>query len=726
MKIISLHCDYITFKPLKKALKQPEELSEERKKEIRVDECLVILTAVEKSDTLNLVNDLVKNIEDISKQVKTNSIVLYPYAHLSSNLGNPDLAMNILEKAETELKKLKYKVTRAPFGYYKEFELKVKGHPLSELSREISEREIGKEIRQEKENVISLDARMETSCHLIYETARKILNSKFISISEVKDNNAILNWKSFKNEIDNDFLRLLESEANKNRESNLPVTIESLDREKALKKCGEFYENVVPKKFKEVKVVTIGNLPPEPCIKPHVKNTKEIDGKIIIKGFEKINEESYKINISLIPNFILKEEVYDYKQLLREISKSKLDTSKLKENDHRILGQKLDLFSFSEVAPGMVFWHNNGLVIKNELINYWREEHMKAGYQEISTPQIIDSKLWKVSGHWEKYRENIFLTKYEGREFVVKPMNCPGGMLVYKSSPKSYKDLPLKVGELGIVHRQELSGVLAGLFRVIQFTQDDAHIFCTEEQLESEIVKIIDLIDLFYKKFNIKIDHVELSTRPEKRIGSEEIWNKSEEALENVLKKRKVKYKINKGDGAFYGPKIDFHVKDSLNRTWQLATIQLDMALPERFDLSYTDKDNSNKRPVMLHRVIYGAIDRFIGILLEHTNGALPTWLSPIQVRVINFTDRNNKYAEKIIEKLKESGLRTDYDLSSVPLGGKIRDASLAKVPFIITVGDNEEKNKTLAIRTRDGKVKYNVEIEDFIEEIKKLIKERI
>jgi len=576
MKIISLHCDYITFKPLKKALKQPEELSEERKKEIKIDECLVILTAVEKSDSLNLVNDLVKNIEDISKQVKTNNIVLYPYAHLSSNLGNPDLAMQILEKAEQELKKLKYKVTRAPFGYYKEFELKVKGHPLSELSREIGEREIGKEIKQEDKKISS------------------------------------------------------------------------------------------------------------------------------------------------------KEEVYDYKQLLREISKSKLDTSKLKDNDHRILGQKLDLFSFSEVAPGMVFWHNNGLIIKNELINYWREEHMKAGYQEISTPQIIDSKLWKVSGHWEKYKENIFLTKYEGREFVVKPMNCPGGMLVYKSSPKSYKDLPLRVGELGIVHRQELSGVLAGLFRVVQFTQDDAHIFCTEEQLESEIVRIIDLIDLFYKKFNIKIDRVELSTRPEKRIGSEEIWDKSEETLESVLKKRKAKYKINKGDGAFYGPKIDFHVKDSLNRAWQLATIQLDMALPERFDLSYTDKDNSNKRPVMLHRVIYGAIDRFIGILLEHTNGALPTWLSPIQVRVINFTDRNNKYAEKVIEKLKESGLRTDSDLSSVPLGGKIRDAEMMKINYIIVVGDKEEKEKTIAVRKRGSKDIEQISIESFSKRIREEIEKRI
>ena len=570
MRIITLHCDYITFKPLKKALKNPEELSEERKKEIKINECLVILTAVEKNDSLDLVKELVKNIEEIAEQVKTKTIVLYPYAHLSSNLGSPDLAMNILEKAYKELTNKKYQVSRAPFGYYKEFELKVKGHPLSELSREIGEREISKE------------------------------------------------------------------------------------------------------------------------------------------GIKKITSE----------------EKYDYEQLLKEISKSKLDTSKLKENDHRILGQKLDLFSFNEVAPGMVFWHNNGLVIYNELINFWRDEHKKAGYEEIKTPQILDKKLWQISGHWEKYKENIFLSEYEKKSYAVKPMNCPGGMLVYKAKPRSYKDLPLRVGELGIVHRQELSGVLAGLFRVIQFTQDDAHIFCTEDNVEKEIENIIILIDNFYKKFNFDY-HVELSTRPEKRIGDDKIWDKAEKTLEKVLKTKKMKYKINKGDGAFYGPKIDFHIKDSLGRTWQCATIQLDFAMPERFDLTYTDKNNKEQRPIMLHRVIYGALERFIGILLEHTNGNLPTWLSPIQVRVINFTDRSNKYAEKIIEELKEYGIRVDSDLSSVPLGGKIRDASIMKVPFIITVGDKEEKENTIALRKRGSKTIEQLSIDNFIKNINEEIKER-
>jgi threonyl-tRNA synthetase len=550
---------------LKKALKEPEELTKEQEKEREIKEPLVILTAVEKQDekSEDIVERLIKEIIDISKQVGSKNIVLYPYAHLSSQLASPNFAKMILIKAEEELRKQKFQVARAPFGYYKEFELKCKGHPLAELSREIN-----------------------------YE-------------GEIKD----------------------------------------------------------------------------------------------------------------------VEEKYDAKQLLSQISKTKLDREKLKENDHRIIGQQMDLFSFSEVAPGMVFWHNNGLIIRNKLIDFWREEHGKAGYQEILTPQILDKKLWQISGHWEKYRENIFLTEYEGRKFVVKPMNCPGGMLVYKNSPKSYKDLPLRVGELGIVHRQELSGVLGGLFRVIQFTQDDAHIFCTENQLEDEIIKIMELIIRFFGIFNLDFDHVELSTRPEKRIGSDKDWDKAESILEKVLKKTKMKYKINKGDGAFYGPKIDFHIKDSLGRTWQCSTIQLDFAMPERFDLTYKDEKNNLQRPIMLHRVIYGSLERFIGVLLEHTNGRLPLWLSPIQLRVINFTDKNNKSCEKLYEELKELGFRVDIDLKSEPIGGKIKQGEMEKIPYLIVIGDKEEKSKSLAVRSK-GKV-HTIKKDAFIKQIQKEVEEK-
>jgi threonyl-tRNA synthetase len=578
MKILSLHCDYLKFKPIKKAIRKPEELSEEMKKEIEVKEPLGIFVAVEKSDEKDLkkaIENLIENILDLREKVKAERVVLYPYAHLSANLSNPEFAQEVLQGAETELKKRKIEVFRAPFGYYKSFELKCKGHPLAELSR------------------------------------------------------------SFGGEIG------------------------ILEKEGVVKK-------------------------------------------------------------------VVQDEVYDPEKLLASISKSKLDTSKLEENDHRIIGKNLDLFSFNEVAPGMVFWHNNGLIIYNELINFWRDEHKKAGYQEIKTPQIMDAKLWKISGHWDKYKDSNFTTEYEERPFLIKPMNCPGGMLVYKNSPKSYKDLPLKSGEIGTVHRMELSGVLSGLFRVIQITQDDAHIFCTEQQLEEEIGKVMELIDIFYKKFNIQFDHVELSTRPEKRIGEDKIWDLAEKTLENVLKNKKMKYKINKGDGAFYGPKIDFHARDSQNRTWQLSTIQLDFAMPERFELEYTDKNSSKKRPVMLHRVIYGAIERFMGILLEHTNGNLPTWLSPVQVRVLSFTDRNEKAAKKVLERLKSEGIRADADFGSSTMGDKVRNASMLKIPYIVTIGDKEEEKGTLAVKKRgEDKPLFGVELENFLRDLNEEIRER-
>jgi len=304
-------------------------------------------------------------------------------------------------------------------------------------------------------------------------------------------------------------------------------------------------------------------------------------------------------------------------------------------------------------------------------------------------------------------------------------MNCPGGMLIFKNKPKSYRDLPLRVGELGVVHRQELSGVLGGLFRVIQFTQDDAHIFCTEKQLEDELIRVIDLVDFVYKKFGFAY-YVELSTRPKKRIGDEKLWDKAEKVLEKVLKKKKMKYKINEGDGAFYGPKIDFHIKDSLGRTWQCATLQVDFAMPERFGLEYTDKDNKKKKPIMLHRVIYGSLERFIGILIEHTRGRLPTWLSPIQVRVLSFTDRNQKYAEKVIKQLEEKipNLRIDTDFRQTTVPAKVKDAEIMRVPLILMVGDKEEKNKTISVRKK-GKVEYDIDIDKFSGELKKLIEER-
>ncbi|MBU0530362.1 MAG: threonine--tRNA ligase, partial [Nanoarchaeota archaeon] len=392
------------------------------------------------------------------------------------------------------------------------------------------------------------------------------------------------------------------------------------------------------------------------------------------------------------------------------------------ENDHRIIGKNLDLYSFQEVAPGMVFLHPKGKIIINELIEFLRNEDRKRNYLEISTPLIMNKSLWEISGHWDHYKDNMFFTSIDDTEFAVKPMNCPGAILVFKNATRSYRDLPLKLTELGFVHRNELSGVLSGLFRLRAFTQDDAHIFVTPEQLEKEIEKVIEKVDYFYKIFGFEF-RVELSTRPEKFMGEKNLWDIAEKSLEGALKSKKMKYKINKGDGAFYGPKIDFHMKDSLERSWQLATIQVDFQMPQRFELKYTGKDNKEHVPVIIHTVTYGAIERFFGILVEHYKGAFPVWLSPIQARVLSFTDRSVKAAQKITDEIAKHGIRVEFDSRDGTVEYKVRDAEMQKIPYIIVIGDKEEKANTLAVRKHgQKKVEFGVKLDSFIKEVKEKI----
>ncbi len=373
------------------------------------------------------------------------------------------------------------------------------------------------------------------------------------------------------------------------------------------------------------------------------------------------------------------------------------------KRDHRKLGQQLDLFSIHEEGPGFPFFHPKGMVLKNQLIEFWREEHRKAGYQEIQTPMILSEELWHKSGHWDHYKENMYFTKIDDHDFAIKPMNCPGGILMYKRQLHSYRDLPIRMGELGLVHRHELSGTLHGLMRVRAFTQDDAHIFMLPKQIEEEIAAVVRLVDKFYRLFGFSY-HVELSTRPEKALGSEEIWDKATRTLEATLQKLGQDYKVNEGDGAFYGPKIDFHLKDSIGRTWQCGTIQLDFMLPERFDLTYIGADGAKHRPVMIHRVIYGSIERFIAILTEHYAGAFPLWLAPVQVVVLPLGESQNAYAQEVKKQLEDSGLRVEVDARDEKLGYRIREAQLQKIPYMIILGPKEEEGKTLSVRSRkDG-----------------------
>lgn len=388
-----------------------------------------------------------------------------------------------------------------------------------------------------------------------------------------------------------------------------------------------------------------------------------------------------------------------------------------KKRDHRKLGRELDLFMMTDEGPGFPFFLPKGMVLRNELENYWRELHRKYGYQEIKTPMILNEELWHRSGHWDHYQNNMYFTKIDEEDYAIKPMNCPGGMLAYKRRPWSYKDLPMRVGELGVVHRHELSGALHGLMRVRCFTQDDAHIFMTKEQMHSEILGVINKIDSVYSMFGFKY-HIELSTCPEDFIGSQEIREYSENVLKEVLESNGKEYVINPGDGAFYGPKIDFHLEDAIGRTWQCGTIQLDFQMPERFELEYTGADGEKHRPIMIHTVALGSIERFIGILTEHFAGAFPLWLAPVQVIVMPITDRSRDYAEEVYKTLFDAGIRVESDYRSEKIGYKIREAQLQKIPYMLVLGDKEKEAGIVAVRTRTGGDEGTMTLDDFMKNI--------
>jgi threonyl-tRNA synthetase len=471
-------------------------------------------------------------------------------------------------------------------------------------------------------------------------------------------------------------------------------------------------------KIEEVTIYKTGDFV-DLCSGPHIDSTGEIKADALKltkisgaywRGSEK-NKMLQRVYGTVWNN---KNELDEYLRMLEEAEK----------RNHVKLGKELKLFSTHPEGPGFPFLHPNGMIIWNELIEYWRKEHTKEGYKEINTPIILNKELWERSGHWDHYKENMYFTEIDGADYAVKPMNCPGGILVYKSDLHSYKELPLKLGEIGLVHRHELSGTLNGLFRVRMFRQDDAHIYCIEKQIKSEIIELVGLIDRMYKTFGLDY-HMELSTRPEKSTGTDKMWEDAERALEEALKEMEADYKINPGDGAFYGPKIDFHIKDALGRTWQCGTIQLDFAMPERFGLSYIGEDGKEHRPVMLHRVIYGAVERFLGILIEHYAGAFPLWLSPIQVQIIPVSEKFTGYAEKIEKQLRENSIRVSLNRADETLGKKIREAQKQKINYMLIVGEKEQAAENIAVRERTEGDLGTLKIEEFLEKIKKEIADK-
>ncbi len=433
------------------------------------------------------------------------------------------------------------------------------------------------------------------------------------------------------------------------------------------------------------------------CAGPHLDSTGRVKGNALkltsATGAYWRGDSSKKMLQRVYGTaFQKKEELDAYLERIEEA----------KKRDHRRLGKELGLFTFMEEGPGFPFFLPKGMVLKNKLIEYWREAHTKAGYVEINTPIMLNKELWLRSGHWDHYKDNMYTTTIDEKEFALKPMNCPGGMLVYKSMPHSYRDLPLRMGELGLVHRHELSGALHGLMRVRCFTQDDAHIFMMPEQIKDEIKGVVELIDQVYSLFGFQY-HIELSTMPEDHMGSDEDWAFATDSLRTALEELGRDFVINEGDGAFYGPKLDFHLEDSIGRTWQCGTIQLDMQMPERFDLEYVGSDGERHRPVMIHRVAFGSIERFIGILTEHYAGAFPTWMAPVQVKVLPITDRTAEYADEIAGKLAALGIRVETDHRSEKVGYKIREAQMEKIPFMVVLGDKEAEAGQVAVRNRAG-----------------------
>lgn len=555
-----------------------------------------------------------------------------------------------------------------------------------------------------------------TTSHIMAQAVKRLFPDVKLAIGPKTDDGF---YYDFDGQFSLEDLPAIENEMKKIIKQALPIEYFELERNKALELM----------KDEPYKIELIQNLPKDStisfykqgeftdlCAGPHLMNTKLVKAFKLtsVAGAYWHGDEKNKMLTRIYGTSFTKTS--DLNEYLERIEEAK-------KRDHRKLGRELELFTILEEAPGMPFFLPNGQILKNILIDYWRKIHRAAGYEEISTPIILNRQLWERSGHWQHYRNNMYTTIIDDQDFAIKPMNCPGSILVYKTQMHSYKDLPLRLGELGIVHRHEKSGTLHGLMRVRCFTQDDAHVFMTLDQIKSEIINVISLIESVYKLFGFKY-HLELSTRPEDSMGNDEQWEKATNALKSALVEKNIDFKINEGDGAFYGPKIDFHLEDSLGRTWQCGTIQLDFQLPEKFNLEYIGKDNEKHQPIMIHRVAFGSIERFIGILIEHYAGHFPTWLAPVQAKILPISENFNDYAQTVFNKLNENGIRVQIDLRNEKIGYKIREAKLKKIPYLIVIGEKEMNSNQICVRTKNTE-NITLGIDEFISKILKEVEEK-
>ncbi len=561
-----------------------------------------------------------------------------------------------------------------------------------------------------------------TSSHILAQAVKKLWPEAKIAIGPAIDNGFYYDF-DLEHKFTDEDLKTITKEMKRIIKASHKLERFELPREEAIKLMEEINE--------PYKIELIEGLPTDAvisfykqgdfidlCAGPHMEKTGEIKAielTSVAGAYWRGDSDNKMLQRIYGTSFPTQEELKEYLDKIEEA----------KKRDHRKIGKEMDLFIMKEEGPGFPFFMPNGMVVRNELEGFWREEHKKRGYQEIKTPLIMNEDLWHTSGHWDNYKDNMYFTKIDGEDFAVKPMNCPGAMLAYKRKMHSYRDLPIRMGELGQVHRHELSGALHGLMRVRTFTQDDAHIFMLESQVKEEVTNVIEFIDEFYQKFGFEY-HIELSTRPEKKyIGTVELWDKATDALRETMEEKGIEYIINEGDGAFYGPKLDFHLRDSLGRTWQCGTIQLDYMMPERFDISYVGSDGEKHRPVMIHRVIFGSIERFIGILIEHFAGKFPLWIAPVQVKLLTVTEKFSPYAEEVAKKLEEKGVRVQLDIRNEKIGYKLREARNERVSYIGIIGEIEAENNSLTIRSNKQGELGEVSVEKFIEDIVEEIAEK-
>ena len=561
-----------------------------------------------------------------------------------------------------------------------------------------------------------------SAAHIMAQAIKRLYPEADFAYGPATDNGFYYDVDLGDKRLSEDDLPAIEAEMKKIVKENLKFNVFELPRAEAIA--------LMEERGEKYKVEHIGDLPEDAritfyqqgdyidmCVGPHITYTKALKAfklTSVSGAYWKADSNNKMLTRVNGTAFATKEELDAHLTMIEEA----------KKRDHRKIGREMDLFMMRDEAPGFPFFLPNGMILKNALLDYWREIHCKAGYIEISTPQIMNRHLWETSGHWDHYKDNMYSTTIDDEEYCIKPMNCPGGVLVYASKPRSYRDLPIRAGEIGLVHRHELKGALHGLFRVRCFNQDDAHLFVTPEQLTDEIVGVANLITSVYDNFGFTY-HVELSTRPEDSMGSDEDWEAAEQGLKTALDKLGMDYVINEGDGAFYGPKIDFHLEDSLGRTWQCGTVQLDFQMPLNFEIDYTDADGSKKRPIMLHRVCFGSVERFIGILIEHFAGKFPTWLAPIQVKVLPVSEKSRDYAHAVAQKFDEAGVRVVVDDRDEKIGYKIREArGIDRVPYMLILGEKEAEEGNISVRDRSNET-VQKSVEDFIAEITEEIRTR-